>query len=210
VERVVGIVGSSGAGKTALLERLAPALRRRGLTVGCLKHAHAGFDLDREGSDSARVLAAGADATAVVGGGRMFVAESSPEGPEAALVRLAHCDVVLVEGYHDADWPKIVVSRAGIEDRSVRGPILERVHLEEGGQLPDAVLDGLVAAILIPEEHEPDVRLLVDGTPVPLARFAREIVSGTVLGMVRTLKGVVEPHVVELAIRAERAEPDES
>lgn len=208
MERIVGIVGSSGAGKTTLVEQLVVALRERGLRVGCLKHAHAGFDLDREGSDSARARAAGADATAVLGGGRLFVTEPSDEDPEVALARLARCDVVLVEGYHDADWPKIVVSRTGIEDRPVQEPILERVHLDDGGQLPGTELDGLVAAIVTSGERDPDVQLLVDGTPVPLARFARTIVAGTVLGMVRTLKGVGEPHVVELAVRAGPAGAD--
>ena len=50
--RVVSFVGRSNSGKTTLLARLVEALKERGLKVGVIKHAHHGFDLDREGSDS--------------------------------------------------------------------------------------------------------------------------------------------------------------
>ena len=56
---VVTITGSSGSGKTTFVERVLPALRDRGLSVGTVKHASHGFTADRPGSDSARHAAAG-------------------------------------------------------------------------------------------------------------------------------------------------------
>ncbi len=44
--KIFGLVGRSGSGKTSLMVRLLPELRRRGLTVSTIKHAHHGFDLD--------------------------------------------------------------------------------------------------------------------------------------------------------------------
>ena len=56
---VVHIVGKSGAGKTRLVTRLVRELRRRGYSVGTVKHASHGFDPDRRGKDSWRHFAAG-------------------------------------------------------------------------------------------------------------------------------------------------------
>ena len=55
----IAIVGNSGAGKTTLLEGLIPALKRKGLQVGGIKHDAHRFDIDHPGKDSHRLTAAG-------------------------------------------------------------------------------------------------------------------------------------------------------
>ena len=57
---VISIVGKSESGKTTLIERLIPELKRRGYRIGIVKHAHRGFDMDRKGKDSYRHRQAGA------------------------------------------------------------------------------------------------------------------------------------------------------
>lgn len=47
--KTFGLAGWSGSGKTTLLRQLIPELRRRGLTVSTIKHAHHRFDLDQPG-----------------------------------------------------------------------------------------------------------------------------------------------------------------
>ncbi len=201
--RVVGVVGSSGAGKTTLVERLVQVLRERGLSVGYLEHAHEGVDLDRTGSDSWRAREAGAEVLVVAGGGRRFEVDSRGDDLPGALAHLARCDVVLAEGYHDAEWPKIVVRRSGVADRAVAPPVLAEIEVDDAGEIDERVFADLTErlAAAIDDESSPDVHLLVDGEAVPLARFATEIVAGTVLGMVETLKGVDDPAVVELVVR---------
>ena len=58
--KVIGIAGYSGAGKTALIERLIPALQARGQRVSVVKHAHHRFDIDHVGKDTYRHREAGA------------------------------------------------------------------------------------------------------------------------------------------------------
>ena len=54
--RIFGFAGFSGSGKTTLIEKLISRARARGLTVSLIKHAHHGFDVDRPGKDSARLV----------------------------------------------------------------------------------------------------------------------------------------------------------
>ena len=57
--KVFGFAGYSGSGKTTLIERLVPRFVLDGLKVSLIKHAHAGFDIDRPGKDSYRHREAG-------------------------------------------------------------------------------------------------------------------------------------------------------
>src|SRR6218665_3524401 len=58
--KVAGFAGFFGSGKTTLIEQLIPALRRQGLRVSVVKHAHHRFDIDHPGKDTYRHREAGA------------------------------------------------------------------------------------------------------------------------------------------------------
>jgi molybdopterin-guanine dinucleotide biosynthesis protein B len=58
--RVFGITGWKNSGKTTLTERLVAEFTRRGFAVSTVKHAHHAFDIDKQGTDSFRHRAAGA------------------------------------------------------------------------------------------------------------------------------------------------------
>ena len=65
--RVFGIAGHSGMGKTTLLERLLPELRARGLSVSLIKHSHKDIEIDRPGKDSYRLREAGCHEVLLLG-----------------------------------------------------------------------------------------------------------------------------------------------
>jgi molybdopterin-guanine dinucleotide biosynthesis protein B len=113
--RIFGLVGRSGSGKTTLLTALLPAIRKRGLTVSTVKHAHHGFDLDRPGKDSFRHREAGAEEVMLVSDSRWALMhehrEGSPIQLEDLLSRLAPVDLVLVEGFHTHNHPALEVHR---------------------------------------------------------------------------------------------------
>src|ERR687889_287819 len=114
--RVVGLGGWSGAGKTTLLIRLIPELKRRGLSVSTLKHAHHAFDIDQPGKDSFEHRQAGAGEVLVASSTRWALVHElggEPEPPLAALLkRLSPVDLVIVEGFKAYAHPKIEVHRA--------------------------------------------------------------------------------------------------
>ena len=119
---VFGITGWKNSGKTTMTARLVTEFTRRGLRVSTIKHAHHGFDIDREGTDSHRHRMAGAGEVALVTGARWALMHEVRDAPEPTLdevlARLGPCDLVLVEGFKREPQPKIECRRVETSDRA--------------------------------------------------------------------------------------------
>ena len=116
--KVFGIAGYSGMGKTSLLERLVPAITVRGLKVSLIKHSHKAIEIDRPGKDSFRLREAGCSEVLLMGNDRwalMHELRGAEEPPLSYLLsRLQACDLVLVEGFKQGEFPKLEVWRAAV------------------------------------------------------------------------------------------------
>jgi len=115
---ILGFVAYSGTGKTTLLEKLIPLLRRRGIRIALLKHAHHDFDVDTPGKDSYRLRHAGAAAVMVASGRRWALMSENPQDePEPRLAELLihfdpdSFDLLLVEGFKHERYPKVELQR---------------------------------------------------------------------------------------------------
>jgi len=115
--RVIGLAGWSGAGKTTLVAKLIPELKRRGLSVSTLKHAHHAFDFDQPGKDSYIHREAGATEVLVASRRRWAIMHEQRDDDEPRLrdllPRLGRVDVVLVEGFKTDHHAKIEIHRSG-------------------------------------------------------------------------------------------------
>jgi molybdopterin-guanine dinucleotide biosynthesis adapter protein len=138
---VISIVGKSGSGKTTLLEKLIPELKRRGLRVGTIKHTHHGFDMDREGKDSARHKAAGADGVIVASPNRIAMVRDMPsDAIDGMLPFFADMDLVVTEGYKHGDRPKIEIHRAA----TGKTPLYDGVRRDIVALVTDADLEATI------------------------------------------------------------------
>jgi len=115
---VIGFVAPSGTGKTTLLQKLVPVLRDRGLRIGYLKHAHHSFELDVPGKDSYQIRAAGAEQVLLASHSRWALqSEQADGGKDPSLAKMLRrfdadrLDLILVEGFKHAAYPKIEVHR---------------------------------------------------------------------------------------------------
>lgn len=201
---IVSVVGKSDSGKTTLLEKLIPELKKRGYRVAVIKHhAHGDFEVDRPGKDSWRHAQAGADVVVVAS--PVKVAQVRRVTREPSLAQLAAgltgVDLILTEGFKRADTPKIEVSR---QERSA-GLICDPTELLAVAadyaleiDVPQFNLEDVAGiANLLEEEvlHQepgpPSVSLLVDGKPIDLWKpFTVQVVAGTVRGLLSALHGV--------------------
>jgi molybdopterin-guanine dinucleotide biosynthesis protein B len=111
---VVAVCGPKNSGKTTLLANLIPALQDRGIAAAVIKHDGHSFAADREGTDTWRMLQAGACGAAIFDGEK-FQAVKYASVTEADLIALyPEADMILLEGFKWTAWPKIEIVRQGV------------------------------------------------------------------------------------------------
>jgi len=114
---LLGFAAFSGTGKTTLLAQLIPALKKRGLRIAVVKHAHHNFDVDRPGKDSYELRKAGAAPMLISSSKRTVImidndVEQEPELQDLLKhIPVDSVDMVLVEGFKQWPFSKIELHR---------------------------------------------------------------------------------------------------
>lgn len=139
------IAGWSGSGKTTLVEKLLPALKKKNLKVGTVKHHHADLELDMPGKDSWRHRKAGADKTIIAtpeSVGMMMTVDHEPLLDELISL-MSDMDIVIVEGYKMEKRPKIEIFRLAVHEkpRFLEDPNLIAVVSDTNLVLPVPLFD---------------------------------------------------------------------
>ena len=145
--KVVGFAGFSGSGKTTLVERLIPALRRKGLRVSVVKHAHHHFDIDHAGKDTYRHREAGAFEVVVASSKRLALMREFEQAAQLSVHQLIAelyegVDWVLVEGFKDSDLLKVEIWRAQARQpaRYMDDDFIVAIATDSPDQLPHPTL----------------------------------------------------------------------
>jgi molybdopterin-guanine dinucleotide biosynthesis protein B len=106
----VAIVGRKKIGKTSLVERLLPLLKKEGHRVGVLKYDVKEFQIDYPGKDTYRSYQAGADSVLISSPEKLaFIKGLDSTPPVKRLINeyFSDTDLVLIEGYKGHDCPEI-------------------------------------------------------------------------------------------------------
>ncbi|REE87510.1 molybdopterin-guanine dinucleotide biosynthesis protein B [Paenibacillus taihuensis] len=106
---VLQIVGYKNSGKTTLLSLLTRKLKQAGFTVGTAKHDAHEFTMDTPGTDTWQHQEACADITAISSASRSAIISNRTEPLSALLAHMQHVDIVLVEGFKQEPYPKLVL-----------------------------------------------------------------------------------------------------
>jgi len=210
--KIWAIVGSSRSGKTQLIQRLVPELKRRGSSVAVIKHCSQGFVLDKKGKDSWKFMESGADGVALMSPDQLaFIQKKKGKVSLAGLARdfFKDMDIVLVEGgRQEKGLRKIEVLSKGVAEK-LESPLKEleavvsdiKVALPRPVFRPDQI--GQIADFLERKSagDEPYVFLDVDGASIPLNAFVQKIFENVLLGMARSLQGIKKnPRLMTLSL----------
>ncbi len=200
---IVSIVGKSKSGKTTLLERLVRELKRRGYKLAVIKHAAQDFEFDWQGKDSWRLAQAGSDAVILSSPSKLAIFK--PVERDLTPGELSHIigqdfDLVLTEGFKESNTPKIEVHRKEMGEGLICSPgELFALVTDEKLDLPfpqfswddvPGLADAIEERFLARKGEE--LVLFVNGAPVPINPFVREIMTKILEGMVSVLKGIGE------------------
>lgn len=209
---IVSIVGLSGVGKTTLLERLIPELKRRSYRVATIKHDIHGFDLDKPGKDSWRFTQAGSDIMMLSSPEKLaLIKKVDHDSTLPELVRLVgdSADIILTEGFKQREAPKIEIHRKAVGKELLCSPDeLVALVTDEPLDLPVwqcspqeiSKLADLVERTFLTNQKE-EAALFVNGAPIPMMPFVQEFVTKTLMGMVSALKGVGEIKSLDVSLK---------
>lgn len=160
-QRLFGLAGWSGSGKTALVSRLIPALGSRGLAVSTVKHAHHSFDVDQPGKDSYEHRRAGAVEVMISSASRWALMRENrgaeEPGLDALLARMAPVDLILVEGFKRLPIPKLEVYRPSLGKPLLCGDDAHIVAVAS-----DDEVAGLRVPVLALDDTEGIARFVID------------------------------------------------
>lgn len=118
---VLGFAAFSGTGKTTLLKKLISALKEKNQRIAIIKQSHHDFDIDIPGKDSYELRKAGATQTLISSPHRWALIQENHQTVANSLIEnidlldTKQLDIVLVEGFKQADIPKIEVHRKSLQ-----------------------------------------------------------------------------------------------
>ncbi|HFD87007.1 MAG TPA: molybdopterin-guanine dinucleotide biosynthesis protein B [Gammaproteobacteria bacterium] len=118
---LLGFCAYSGTGKTTLLKKLVPLLKKQGLGLAIIKHSHHDFEIDYPGKDSYELRHAGAEQMLIVSQHRLAHIveyhgrhEAPPLSEILPKLDTDNVNLVLVEGYRHECFPKIELHRPSL------------------------------------------------------------------------------------------------
>ncbi|WP_338551620.1 molybdopterin-guanine dinucleotide biosynthesis protein B [Paenibacillus sp. KS-LC4] len=117
---IIQIVGFKNTGKTTLTAALVKQLAEAGFRVGTIKHDGHHFDIDHPGTDTWQHREAGAHKIAITSPHRTAIMEQRPTPLKELLQQFSDMDWVIVEGFKQECYPKIVLIREEEDEALVK------------------------------------------------------------------------------------------
>ncbi len=207
-------IGPHNVGKTTVLVEVIKVLKEKGLKVGVIKSSKDPGPNEKLGSDTSLYQKIGVEKVIFWGKEKLVLFQKSPLKDDFSFWYLifsyfSHLDLVLVEGLKNLlSVPKIEVLRKDQKEppffqQGITGVIAVVADYHINGFPCFDIKDytGIANFLLkrIPK-YRSKIELIVDGRPIGLTRFVERALYSTIMGFIKTLRGVVEPREVEIRL----------
>lgn len=125
--KIIQVSGLSNTGKTTFIKQLIPVLRTKG-RVGVIKHLGDHEFLLEKGKDTTGFFDAGAEISAGIDGDKSVVAiRNNSLDAILALLSVQGMDFVVIEGFKDRTFKKVVIGDLQAEGCILRNPAVDDV-----------------------------------------------------------------------------------
>lgn len=116
--KLLTISGVKNSGKTTLISRLLPELKKKGLRIATIKHDGHNFEPDVEGTDSFIHRKSGAEGVAIYSKNRWMVIREDEKKTELDFIEeFSDFDLIILEGFKLSDYKKIEVIRSEVSSK---------------------------------------------------------------------------------------------
>ena len=141
MNKLFGIIGWSGSGKTDLICRLISSYKKKKITIGSIKHSHHNFEIDKKGKDSFNHILSGSEEV-IIYNERKYALISNKlnkkiEFNEVIKKFSKNIDLILVEGLKGLNINKIEVYRTKLNksllfknDKNVKAIVCDKPNKE--------------------------------------------------------------------------------
>jgi molybdopterin-guanine dinucleotide biosynthesis protein MobB len=125
--KIIQITGLSNSGKTTFIKKLIPVLNKKG-RVAVIKHLADHEYLLEKGRDTTDFFDGGAEISAGIDGDKSVVAiRNNSLDAILALLKVQRMDYVIVEGFKDRSFKKIVMGDLQVEGCILHNPTVHDV-----------------------------------------------------------------------------------
>jgi molybdopterin-guanine dinucleotide biosynthesis adapter protein len=182
---IIGLYGKSGSGKTSLIVNLIKKLNKDGYSVATIKQTDKPINVDTLGKDTWKYQEAGSSVAVLSSSAEtdFFMKEKKTQIQIIDLIRVfGTYDIILVEGVNDPNIPKIRVGECTEREKTICN------YHDNMNEIYTLIIGKINDSRDFIKKNKIEVK--VNGKTIPLTEFPSVFIINTILGMLRSLKGV--------------------
>jgi len=190
---VFGIYGESGSGKTKLIIEIIKRLTKEGFKIACIKLSDKKINIDIKGKDTWEYAKAGSK----------LVILSSKNETDFLIKNIIEIQKIINQIYFINKYDLIIIEGANDNFTSkIRlGKIKKRKNTIQTYNGDFEQLIKIIKKEIMRRENMEKISIKVNGKQIPLTEFPSDFIRNTIIGMLKSLKGVKDIKKVEIYIQ---------
>jgi molybdopterin-guanine dinucleotide biosynthesis protein B len=190
---ILGIYGESGSGKTKLIIEIIKRLAKERFKIACIKLSDKKINIDTKRKDTWEYAKAGSKLVILSSKNETdFIIKNKIDIQKIInqINFINNYDLIIIEGANDNFTPKIRL-----------GKIKKRKNTIQTYNGDFEQLIKIIKKEIIRRENMEKISIKINGKQIPLTEFPSDFIRNTIIGMLKSLKGVKDIKKVEINIQ---------